>query len=155
MASKFDIEIQLHFEGRQFSSDEKLVDSRKVLKLLDILEAAVYDSDRSYVDRAARAFLTDIRPVVRDACLERLRHYRHQRLLLEEARLGSLALMSFIAGVSYFVIEKTIGESFAEGYRDSEFHRRLTEFFRRLIDEKTLKIVESVRRLLNSRKFQA
>ncbi|NET39010.1 MAG: hypothetical protein F6K19_44725 [Cyanothece sp. SIO1E1] len=87
--------------------------------------------------------------------LERLRHYRHQRLLLEEARPGSLTLIGLIAGVSYFVIEKTVGESFAEGYRESEFHRRLKEFFRRLIDEKALKIAESIRRLLNSRKFQA
>ena len=73
MASRFDIQIQLHFQGRQ---QEGLVDSGDVLKLLDVVESAVYDSDRDDVIRAATAL--QIRSVERDACLERLRHYRHQ-----------------------------------------------------------------------------
>jgi hypothetical protein len=150
MASRFDIQIRLHFQGRQ---REGLVDSGDVLKLLDVVESAVYDSDRDDVIRAATAL--QIRSVERDACLERLRHYRHKRLLLEEARPGSLELIGLIAAVGYFVLEKTIGESFSDGYKNSELHRGLKEFFQRLIDEKALKIAESIRRVIASRKVQA
>lgn len=150
MASRFDIQIQIHFERRQ-----GLVDSKEVLKLLDVVESAVYDSDRQDVIRAATNFREDISAVTKDACLERLRHYRHQRLLLEEARPGSLELVGLIAAVSYFVLEKTIGESFSEGYKRTELHRKLKEFFRKIIDEKVLKIAESIRRIITSRKVQA
>ena len=150
MASRFDIQVKLHFQGRQ---REGLIDAGDVLKLLDVVEAAVYDSDRDDVIRAATAL--QIRSVERDACLERLRHYRHKRLLLEDARPGSLELVGLIAAVGYFVLEKTIGESFSDGYKNSELHRRLKEFFQRLIDEKALKIAESIERVIRSRKVQA
>jgi hypothetical protein len=148
MASRFDIQIQLHFEG-----SNGLVDSKEVLKLLDVIESATYDSDRDDVMRASTAL--EISPVVRDACLERLRHYRHKRLLLEEARPGSLELIGLIAAVAYFVLEKTIGESFTEGYKSSETHERLKNFFRRIVDEKVLKIAENIRRVIASRKIRA
>jgi hypothetical protein len=148
MTSKFDIQIHLHFEGR-----DGLVDSKEVLKILDVIESATYDSDRDDVIRAATVL--NIRSVERDACLERLRHYRHKRLLLEEARPGSLVLVGLIAAVGYFVLEKTIGESFTEGYKSSEVHRQLKEFFRKIVDEKVLKIAESLRRVIASRKIRA
>lgn len=149
MASRFDIKVELHFRGR-----DGLIDSSEVTKLLDVLETAAYDSDRSDVERAAARF-GEINNLVKDASLERLRRYRQRRLLLEEARPGSLALVGLIAAVSYFVLEKTLGESFADGYKDSELHRRLKDFFRRLIDEKILTIAESIRRVILSRKVQA
>lgn len=148
MASRFDIRVELHFQGR-----DGLIDSEVVSKLLDVIETAVYDSDRSDIMEAARHL--DIRLVERDASLERLRRYRQRRLLLEEARPGSLALIGLIAAVSYFVLEKTLGESFTEGYKDSESHRRLKIFFCDLIDRKVLFIAESIRRVIASRKVQA
>jgi hypothetical protein len=148
MASRFDIQIQLHFEGRG-----GLVDSKEVLKLLDVIESATYDSDRDDVIRAAAVL--NIKSVEKDACLERLRHYRHKRLLLEETRPGSLVIIGLIAAVGYFVLEKTIGESFTEGYKSSEVHKQLKEFFRKIVDEKVLKIAENIRRVIASRKIRA
>jgi hypothetical protein len=160
MASRFDIKVELHFRGR-----DGLIDSEEVTKLLDVLETAAYDSDRSDVERAAATFPsptgisslvpTGISPLVKDASLERLRRYRQRRLLLEETRPGSLTLIGLIAAVSYFVLEKTIGESFSEGWKDSNLHRDLKTFFRKLIDGKVLFIVESLRRVIQSRKIRA
>ena len=158
MASRFDIQIQLHFEGREISGSENLIDSRDVLKFLDIVESAIYASDRNDIYRVERALRQNgitLLPIVIDACLERLRHHRHKRLLLEEARPGSLALIGVVAAVSFFVIEKTIGESFAEGYKESDTHKKLKEVFRILVDEKTRFIVENLERLISSRKVRA
>ena len=146
--NRYDIRIELHLHGR-----DGMVDSKSLLRILDVIEAAIYNSDRTDVDHAAREL--QLSPVIRDACLERLRQYRHQRLLLQEARPGSLELIGLVAGVSYFVLERTIGESVSEAYKESRYHARLKEFFRRLIDEKALILAEAIRRLLASRKKEA
>jgi hypothetical protein len=148
MANRFDIQFEIHLEGRQ-----GLVDSRAMLQVLDVIETATFSSDRDDVTEAAqRLQLTDL---VRDACLERLRKYRHKRLLLRETGPGSLAVFGLLAGVSYFVIHKTIGESFTEAFKTSEAHERLKALFRSLIDHKALRLVENVRRVLASRKTLA
>ena len=146
--NRYDIRIELHLDGR-----DGMVDLRSLLRILNVLEAAIYNSDRTDVDHAAREL--QLSPVIRDACLERLRQYRHQRLLLQDARSGSLELIGLVAGVSYFVLEKTIGESISEAFKESRYHAQLKGFFRRLIDEKTLMLAETVRRLLASRKREA
>ena len=148
MANRFDIQFEIHLEGRH-----GLVDSRDMVQILDVIEAATFSSDREDVTEAAEKLrLTEL---VRDACLERLRKYRHKRLLLKETRSGSLAVFGLLAGVSYFVIHKTIGESFTEAFKTSEAHERLKALFRELIDHKALRLVENVRRVLASRKTEA
>ncbi|PZD70243.1 hypothetical protein C1752_15935 [Acaryochloris thomasi RCC1774] len=148
MTTRFDIQIQLHFEGK-----DGLTYSKEVIRLLDVIETATYGSDREDVIRASNVL--DINPVIRDACLERLRHYRHKRFLLEEARPGSLALVGLVAGVGLYVFKKTIMESFTEGFKDSRTNKLLKETFRDLVDEKCLKIAENIRKQLIIRQISA
>ncbi len=142
-----DIYISVHL------SDSDGLYSKELLQALDTLETSLYASDRRDIERAAEEL--NIPPVIRDACLERLRKYRNDRLLLTGARTGSIELFGVVAGVSYFVLQKTIGETFKEGFKETEIHSNLKEFFRRIIDEKALFISESLRRTFANRKKHA
>ena len=143
----YDIVIQIHLK------DSKGLHSKQLLQAPDTLETSLYASDRQDVERASEKL--KIPPIARDACLERLRKYRNDRLLLTGASNGSVELFGVVAGVSYFVLQKTIGETFKEGYKETEVHNNLKDFFRRVVDEKALFISENLRRVFANRKKQA
>jgi hypothetical protein len=126
------------------------IDAKVMIDALDIAEGALYASDRNDVEQAARELRFPA--FVRDASLERLRHHRHQRLLLEEAQSGSIVLVTVVAAVSLFVLEKTVGEAFVDGFKDTSAYGDLREFFRKQIDAKALYIAEALRRAFGGRK---
>lgn len=139
-----DIVIRIRLAG------DGAIEAKVMIDALDIAESALYESDRNDVAQAARELR--LPNFVRDASLERLRHHRHQRLLLEEAQTGSIVLVTVVAAVSVFVLEKTIGEAFADGFKDTRAYGDLREFFRKQIDAKALFIAEALRRAFSGRK---
>lgn len=139
-----DIVIRIRMAG------DGAIDAKVLIDALDIAEGALYASDRNDVEQAAREL--HLPGYVRDASLERLRHHRHQRLLLEEAQTGSIILVTVVAAVSLFVLEKTIGEAFADGFKETRAYGELRDFFRRQIDAKALFIAEALRRAFGGRK---
>ena len=146
-SNPYDIVIQIHIQ------DSNGIHSKELLQTLDTLETALFASDRLDIERASEKL--EIPSVIRDACLERLRKYRNDRLLLTGAKNGSIELFGVVAGVSYFVLQKTIGETFKEGFKETNVHDNLKEFFRKAIDDKALYISESLRRVFANKKKQA
>ncbi len=146
-ANSHDIFIQIHL------NDNAGIRSKELLQALDTLETALYASDRQDIERVSEKL--GISSIIRDACLERLRKYRNDRLLLTGANNGSIELFGMVAGVSYFLLQKTIGESFKEGFKETALHENLKDFFRRVIDDKALFISESLRRVFANKKKQA
>jgi len=144
MVQDDDIVIRIRLAG------DGALEAKVLIDALDIAEGALYESDRNDVAQAARELR--LPNFVRDASLERLRHHRHQRLLLEGAQTGSIVLVTVVAAVSLFVLEKTIGEAFADGFKDTRTYGDLREFFRKQIDAKALYIAEALRRAFSGRK---
>jgi hypothetical protein len=142
--TRHDILVQLRM------STADAVDVKSLLQALDNLEVALYSSDREDVLRVSSAL--NIPNFVRDAALERLRNYRHQRLRVTEARPGSLEVFAIVTGVAIFVLQKTMGEAFKEGFKETDIYPRLRDFFRGQINAKTLFIAEGVRRAFASKK---
>ena len=142
-----DIVIKIHLENKDG------LHSKELLQVLDTLETSLYASDRQDIERASEEL--KIPAVIRDASLERLRKYRNDRLLLTGANNGSIELFGVVAGVSYFVLDKVIGEAFKQGVKETEFYRDLKEFFRQTIDDKALYIGENLRRVFANKKKQA
>src|SRR3982074_1517678 len=101
-----DIQIEIHIQG------PRPIDTKSLLEVFNAVEMALYDSDRQDIDLAARAL--QLPPLLRDAALERLRHFRNKRFLLTGAHAGSIELIGLVAGVSYWVLEKTLAEGFQE-----------------------------------------
>jgi len=138
-----DILVELHL-----GTDDS-VDVKSLLHVLENLEIALYGSDRDDILRASNELRFS--GVVRDAALERLRTFRHQRLQISEARHGSLVILAFVASVSLYVLEKTVGEALKDSFKESESGRRLRDFFRRQIDTKVLVIAEGIRKAFSSK----
>ena len=128
------------------------IDAKLLLEALDSVESALYDSDRRDVEMASREL--GLSSVVRDASLERLRHHRHKRLLIREARSGSIELVAVVAAVSLYVIDKTLGEALKDGFRDSNLYGAVREVFRAQLDRKAVFLAESLRRAFAGRKRQ-
>ena len=142
--SRFDIIIEIRLHGGDH------VRSKLLLQAFDSLETALYASDRKDIELAASQL--EISKVVRDASLERLRQYKNNRLLLMEARTGSIEIAALVAGVSFFILNQTLGETIKESYTHSKIHSTLRDFFSKQIDDKALFIAESIRRAFVSKK---
>jgi hypothetical protein len=142
--SEADIVIELRFMR------ERPLDAKILSQALDTLEVALYASDRRDIERITLEL--DLPTLAKDASLERLREHRNRRLLLTEARTGSLILEGVVAGVALFVLKNTLGEAFKDGFRETDSFNRIKDFFRREIDNKALFIAEHIRRAFASRR---
>jgi len=113
---------------------------------------ALYASDRNDIELAATVMPTP--GYVKDASLERIRHHRHHRLLLREAQSGSIELIGVVAAVSYFVLQRTLGEALKDGFKETSVYDQLRRFFQEVIDDKTAFISDTLTRAFSSRKKQ-
>lgn len=123
--------------------------SKEIKNVFDEIEKRMLFADEDELNRAAQ--FMHLPPIIRDAALWRLREYRDRRFSIKGATNGSIELFAIVAATTYFVLQKTIGESFTEGYKKSDCHKLLTEFIRSQIDEKMRGIHE---RLEKSRFFR-
>ncbi len=139
-----DIVIRLHL------ADHDAVTGKALVQALDSLETALYSSDREDVlELSAELRLP---AVARDAALERLRNYRNLRLQFYDARQGSLTLFAIVTGVTLFVLDKTIGESVGEAFKDTDTHRKLRVLFSQRIELKALRVGEGIRHAFASKR---
>jgi hypothetical protein len=88
-----------------------------------------------------------IESIVADASRHRISAYRGQSVLVESARGGSIELICVAGALAYWILDRTIGETIKEAWRESSAHRRLKEF---LSQERTAKAQEIARRLKRS-----
>lgn len=140
-----DIVIRLKIEG-----DKVGVDARKLLQAFDTLEISLYESDRRDIqDLLSQGYISK---VAADASLERLRRFRHHRLILRNAERGSIVLEGVVAAVSLYILEGTLGELAKDAIKESKPYSSIKEWFRNKIDEKASFIVNSIQKELYQKK---
>lgn len=144
-AGRFDIQLDIHLQGQNGRIDPKYL-----LQVLESIETSLYASDRKDIEQVAKELR--ISKVIRDASLERLRLQKDRRMIIVDAKSGSLEIIGLVAGVAYFVLEKTIGEAFSEGFKETGMYEKLKDFFKTKVDEKALYIAENIRRAFASKK---
>ncbi len=118
---------------------------------LDLVENVLYNSDRRDIEYASQSLR--IPPIIADAAKERIRNLRHERLKITEVSTGSIILEGTIAAAALYVLKKTIGEPMGEAYKKSVAYGELANFFRNLIDEKTIFIAEKLRQISHRRGY--
>jgi|GEM_PF-3226030 len=158
-ASSHDIKIIINIKGNRRLSNNtndlrRIVDPKLLIQVFDSIENALYESDRSDVVGFFRRYEKelDISTLTRDAAIHRIREYRHNRLLINDARDGSIEFEAFVIAVAAITLGSTLKESFKEGYKNSILHERLSEYIRKTIDNKTLYIAERLRRAFGKKK---
>ena len=153
--SQNDIKIIMRLKGRERNNDRvSMIDPKLLIQVLDSIENALFESDKKDVERYFHEYkeIDNLPDWVRAASLQRIREFRHNRLILTEARTGSIEITALVIAVSYFVLNATIKESFIEGYKQSKVHKNLTEFISRQIDNKASFIAERIRRVFGTKK---
>jgi len=119
----------------------------------DLIENVLYASDRRDIEYASQSL--QIHSIIADAAKERIRNLRHERLRITEVSTGSIILEGTIVAVALFVLKKTIGEPIGEAYKKSMPYKELSDFFRYLIDEKTIFISEKLRKISYARGYMS
>ncbi len=158
--AKHDIKIIIRLKN-----SESLIDPKFLIQSLEHLENALYESDRKDVENFSKVLTEQLLPkgifsnilmsrVIGDASLERLRRYKNKRLILTEARTGSIEIVAVVAAVGYYVLDKTIGETVGEAFKESNTGVILKQYFKDIIDKKAIYIVERLRESLGSKKRQ-
>ena len=127
------------------------IESLEFRDAFDLIENVLYNSDRRDIEYASQALR--IHPVIADAAKERIRSLRHERLRVTEVTTGSIILEGTITATALYVLKKTIGEPLGEAYKNSVAYGELSNFFRHLIDEKTVFITEKLRQISHRRGY--
>jgi hypothetical protein len=117
------------------------IDSRVLANAVSAIEDAARDVAREEIEAFRTSELAQGRQselgrieVAVDAALERVRRFDGSCVRFVQAREGSLVLTGVLALLGYWMLDKTLGESFAEGWKNSQVHRHLSDSFRELID---------------------
>ncbi len=126
-------------------------ESLDIREALDLIENVLYNSDRRDIEYASQSLR--IHPIVADAAKERIRSLRHERFRIIEVSSGSIILEGTIAAAALYVLKKTIGEPMGDAYKNSVAYGELSNFFRHLIDEKTIFITEKLRQISHRRGY--
>jgi len=114
--------IIIRFVGRPASSAELLS------TIINMVEETVFQTE--YTDLiAALEELPEIPSVVRDAAIVRIDRYQGRSLQIEDATSGSIILIGAVAGLAYWILDKTLGETFKEAWVETPLHRKLKDFF--------------------------
>lgn len=156
-----DIKIILKIKGKEIKSDncnkeycQNLINPKLLIQVFDSIENALYDSDRVDVEMFFKKYAEslNIPSIYRDAALQRIREYRHNRLRLTDAKSGSIELYAYVIAGAYFVLNMTLKETIKEGYKQTDFHKNLANFIKDGIDSKALYIAEKIRKSFSKKK---
>ncbi len=130
-----DMLISLKFEGPRILPQD-VVDTLQAIE--DSLKEGEIEEIRELCDGLG------ISPMIRDAVLYRLKEEGVGRFYIEAAKPGSLELLAIIAAATYFVLQKTLGESVKEGYLTSDLHAQVKEWIAKKINEKMRRLARDL-----------
>jgi len=136
-----DIEIQLRLCGMDEFPAEFLLDTIKHVN------HAVYLSEVSDL-RMCRNRLSDLPSVAFDAAEHRIRQYRGSAVRIHSIEKGSLALTAVVAGLGYFILKNTLGETLKEAWLNSDMHLKLVKLLTKSRWTKVADIVDRTEMLL-------
>ena len=78
----------------------------------------------------------------RDGILHRLSKQHAEQYFIQAVTPGSLEIVAIVAASTYFLLQKTIGQSVAEGYLSSDLHSKLKDWTSRSINAKLNRVAE-------------
>lgn len=163
--TKNDIRIIIKIKGRardfQVNSrneafSQRIIDPKLIIQVFDSIENALYESDKSdvksFFNRLNAEDKRSLSPLVEDAAVNRIREYRHNRLLVAEAESGSIEFTTYVVAAAFLVLNNTLKHTAKAIWEESIIHKKLVEFTVKSLNSKTLFIAEKLRRAFSKKK---
>ena len=130
MNEELDTCIEVRFVG------DRGVSYRTIDKTLSAVAWTIERIEREELEAVLHHF-SDLPSVARDAMRYRFEQVEQSRLVnIEKARTGSVVLTAAAAGLAYWVVDKTLGETLKEAWKGSEPDRELQAFLRQRVFRK-------------------
>lgn len=117
---RLDVLLEVEFVGREFSAN-------LIANMITVIEESAYHVEFAEIGEL-QGLLPDADPAVFDAMRYRATRYRGRAVNVRTARTGSLILMGIVAGLSYWLLDKTLGETVKEAWKKSGRHDQLVKF---------------------------
>jgi hypothetical protein len=137
MENGIDIHIELHFiQATAFPA-------QLLLGVIEATERAIARVERYEIDEFQK-LLPDIPAPIFDAMRYRAEHLNGRALNFQGAASGSIILFGTAAGLSYWLLDKTLGETVSETWRESDMHVRLKKILHARIGTKAKRIAEDI-----------
>src|SRR5258708_248722 len=130
-----DIVLFLRFDGQRTLPND-VVDTLGAIK--DLLKEDEVQEIGELCDTL------QISPMIRDAVLYSLGQDDVERFFIEVAKPGSLELLAVVAAATYFVLQKTLGESVKDGYLSSDLHVLVKDWIAKRINEKMTRLARDL-----------
>lgn len=112
-----------------------------------LIDRAVYEAELEEL-RSVKSEFSEIPDYIFDAVFMRLYRKAGSLFLIEEARQGSIVFAGFAAGLAYWLLDKTLGETIREAWTASDLHKRIKQFLLAQRGAKANAIGESVKKRL-------
>ena len=130
MDESLDIWFEIRFIGYGGVSVEVLT------SVLKQVTWAIESAEKDELDELVESF-PDWSGIARDAMRYRFDRVDRDRLLnIERASNGSIILAGAAIGLAYWVVDKTLGETVKDAWKDSDGHTRLKEFLKKRVFSK-------------------
>jgi hypothetical protein len=136
-----DVRIEVRFVGSAFSAS-------LVANVITALEESAYQAEVDEIGELQR-LLPDVDAAVFDAMRFRATRYRGRAVSFESARPGSMILIGILAGLSYWLLDKTLGETVKEAWVRSGRHEEIVK----ILSERRWRRAEAVTKRIEPRPY--
>lgn len=163
--TKNDIKIIIRIKGRNRNVlinsrnealSKGLIDPKLIIQIFDSLENALYESDKidvqNFFNRLSAKEKSSIPSIVEDAAINRIREYRHNRLIVSDANSGSIEFTTYVIAAAFFVTSKVLEQIISDTLDKSVVYQELVKFTSKNLDAKALFIAELLRRVFFKKK---
>lgn len=138
MDNGIDINIEIHF------TEAQAFPAQLLLGAIEATERAIARAEREEIEELQK-LLPDVPDTIFDAMRYRMGQLTGRALNFQGAATGSIILFGVAAGISYWLLDKTLGETVSETWRESDMHSRLKKFLHARIGTKARKVASDIR----------
>ena len=129
--------LRIRFLGERIPVDD-------VLRRFSAIQFTLSDDAKDEAEEALNEL--GVPPLQRDGILYRLSKMKAEQYFIQAVTPGSLEILAIVAASTYFLLQKTIGQSVSEGYLSSDLHTKLRDWTSRSINAKLKRVAEKLKK---------
>ena len=139
-----DIKVTIHIRFNEYITSDRLVN------IVTVIERSVYKQEKILLKKLRKEF-SNISTVFFDAAEFRLLNSKGKTLHIKSATEGSIILTGIAIGLSYWLLNQTLGETVKEAWVESENHEKLKKYLKTNLFSKSKNIEKDIKSELNKK----